>query len=260
MALAAIATGSTEPATIGEELPAVTAGGRTCSTFAHCVELLTAGENIDYDGTTGNIEFDDAGDISTARITTSMVLDGGLQPTASQDLDLVARRQQEIFASAVFVTQLQQALKVLGYYEGDITGVYDEATTAAVAALQRDLGLPETGQYDEATDAAVRERLGVRRRRLRCQRGPAPAGPHRPRLLQRTDRRPVLGRNDRGGAGVPARPRRSGDRGDRRGDAAGDLRPRHRLRGGQRADDDAASRDDGSARHDRATEEQTTRR
>ena len=95
-----------------------------------------------------------------------MVIDGQLQPTASQDLDLVARRQQEIFASAVFVTQLQQALKVLGYYEGDITGVYDEATTAAVAALQRDLGLPETGQYDEATDAALRERLGVRRRRF----------------------------------------------------------------------------------------------
>ncbi len=62
----------------------------------------------------------------------------------------------------MFVTQLQQALKALGYYEGDITGVYDEATTAAVAALQRDLGLPDTGQYDEATDAALRERLGVR--------------------------------------------------------------------------------------------------
>ena len=124
--------------------------------------MLSAGEDIDYDGTTGNIEFDGSGDISSARITTSMVLDGQLQPTASQDLDLVARRQQEIFASAVFVTQLQQALKALGYYEGDITGVYDEATTAAVAALQRDLGLPDTGQYDEATDTALRERLGVR--------------------------------------------------------------------------------------------------
>ena len=103
-----------------------------------------------------------AGDISSARITTSVVIDGQLQPTATQDLDLVARRQQDIFASAVFVTQLQQALKVLGYFEGDITGVYDEATTAAVAALQGDLGLPQTGQFDEATDAALREQLGVR--------------------------------------------------------------------------------------------------
>jgi len=62
----------------------------------------------------------------------------------------------------VFVAQLQQALKVLGYYEGDITGIYDEATTAAVEALQRDLGLPATGEYDEATDAALRQRLGDR--------------------------------------------------------------------------------------------------
>jgi peptidoglycan hydrolase-like protein with peptidoglycan-binding domain len=162
LALAAIASGSTEPATVGQTVPSVTAGGRTCSTFAHCVELLAAGEDIDYDGTTGRIEIDGAGDISAARITTLTVLDGQLQPTASQDLDLVARRQQDIFASAVFVTQLQQALKVLGYFEGDITGVYDDATTAAVAALQRDLGLPDSGQFDEATEAALRDRLGVR--------------------------------------------------------------------------------------------------
>ena len=85
-----------------------------------------------------------------------------LQPVTATDVDLVAQRQQEIFDSAVFVTQLQLALKALGYYEGDITGVYDEATTAAVAALQRNLGLPETGEFDEATDAALRERLGGR--------------------------------------------------------------------------------------------------
>ena len=60
----------------------------------------------------------------------------------------------------MFTARLQQALKLLGYYDGDITGIYDDATRAAVAALQRDLGLPETGEYDEATDAALRERLG----------------------------------------------------------------------------------------------------
>ena len=90
------------------------------------------------------------------------VSDGQLQPVSTRDVDLVAERQQEIFDSAVFVAQLQQALKVLGYYDGDVTGVYDDATTAAVAALQRDLGLPETGEYDEATDAALRQRLGDR--------------------------------------------------------------------------------------------------
>jgi peptidoglycan hydrolase-like protein with peptidoglycan-binding domain len=125
------------------------------------VQLLAAGEVIDYDGASGHIAFDAAGDISSARVTTSRVIDGVLQPTSVQDVDLVAQQEAAIFASSVFVTQLQQALKVLGYFEGDITGVYDEATTAAVGALQHDLGLPETGQFDEATDAAMRERLGA---------------------------------------------------------------------------------------------------
>jgi branched-chain amino acid transport system substrate-binding protein len=162
LALAAIAAGSTDPAAMGEQLTAVTTEGRTCSTFAHCVELLASGEDIDYDGTTGRIAFDQAGDISSARVTTASVVDGLLQPVTATDVDLVAQRQQEIFDSAVFVTQLQLALKALGYFDGDITGVYDEATTAAVAALQRDLGLPDTGEFDEATDAALRERLGGR--------------------------------------------------------------------------------------------------
>jgi branched-chain amino acid transport system substrate-binding protein len=160
LALAATAAGSTESAAVREQLPAVTTDGRTCSTFAHCVELLAAGEDIDYAGTTGPIAFDEVGDNSSARVTTASVVDGQLQPVATSDVDLVAQRQEEIFDSAVFVTQLQLALRALGFYDGDVTGVYDEATTAAVAALQRDLGLPDTGEFDEATDTALRERLG----------------------------------------------------------------------------------------------------
>jgi uncharacterized surface protein with fasciclin (FAS1) repeats len=140
----------------------VTSGGRACSTFAHCAELLAAGEDIDYDGTTGHLAIDDVGDVSTARVTTARVIDGQLQPVAHQDIDLVAQRQDAVFAASVFVTQLQQALRVLGYYDGEVTGIYDEATTAAVGALQTDLGLPATGQYDAATDAALRERIGAR--------------------------------------------------------------------------------------------------
>lgn len=161
IALAAIASGSTTPATIGQQVSAVTSGGRPCSTFAHCAELLAAGEDIAYVGATGNLGIDAAGDVSTARITTTQVIDGQLTATGSEDVDLEALRQQELFTQSVFTTRVQQGLKVLGYYEGPITGVYDEATAAAVSALQRDLGLPETGQYDEATDAALRERLGA---------------------------------------------------------------------------------------------------
>ncbi len=162
LALATIAAGSADPAAVAAQVGPVTAGGRTCSTFAHCVELLAAGEDIDYDGATGHLAIDAAGDVSSARITTARVIDGALQPIAAQDVDLVQQRQDAVFANAVFVAQLQQALKALGYYEGEVTGVYDDATTAAVGALQHDLGLPETGQYDAATDAALRARVGGR--------------------------------------------------------------------------------------------------
>jgi peptidoglycan hydrolase-like protein with peptidoglycan-binding domain len=162
VALAAAAAGTTETASIAAQIGLVTSGGRSCSTYAHCIELLGAGEDIDYDGTTGHLGIDDVGDVSTARVTTGRVIEGQLQPVARQDIDLEAQRQDAVFASAVMVAQLQQALKVLGFYEGEVTGIYDDATTAAVAALQRDLGLPDTGQYDAATDAALRERLGNR--------------------------------------------------------------------------------------------------
>ena len=160
LALASIAAGSVEPAAIAAQVGPVTNQGWPCSTFAHCVEMLAAGEDIHYTGATGGLQIDASGDVTTERITTARVIDGQLQPVSSQEIDLTTIRQHELFISAVFVAQLQQALRVLGYYDGPVTGVYDDATTAAVAALQRDLGLPETGVYDEATDAAVREKLG----------------------------------------------------------------------------------------------------
>ena len=160
IALAAVAAGSNDPAAVGARIEDVTGGGRTCSTFAHCAQLLAAGEDIDYAGVTGGLDIDATGDVSTALITTARVTDGQLIETATDEIDLVALRQEQIFAASVVTTQLQQVLKALGYYEGDITGVFDEATAEAVRALQRDLGLPETGEYDEATDAALRARLG----------------------------------------------------------------------------------------------------
>jgi branched-chain amino acid transport system substrate-binding protein len=162
LALAALAAGSTDPVAIAAQIARVTAGGRPCSTFAHCGQLLAAGEDIDYEGTTGRLAFDAAGDVSTARVSTLRVSGGQLTPVSSQDVDLIAEQRDAVFASAVQVAQLQQALKALGYLEGEVTGVYDDATTAAVAALQRDLGLPDTGQYDAATDAALRARVGAR--------------------------------------------------------------------------------------------------
>jgi branched-chain amino acid transport system substrate-binding protein len=160
MALAAAAAGSADPAAISTQIRAVTSGGRVCSNPADCLELLAANEDIDFDGATGGIAIDENGDVTTARITTLRVADATLQEVAAEDVDLVALAQQDVYAAALFTSQIQQTLKLLGLYEGPVTGIWDQATTDAVVVLQRQLGVPETGQWDEATDAAFRARYG----------------------------------------------------------------------------------------------------
>ncbi len=158
IALAALAAGSTDPVQVGGQIVAVTSGGRGCSTFAHCAELLAAGDDIDYTGASGPLDIDEQGDVARGRLTTWVVDGGELVETATDDVDLLAERARQVLAAAVFTTQLQQALKLAGFYTGDVTGVFDEATADAVRALQQALGLPETGEWDEATDTAFRER------------------------------------------------------------------------------------------------------
>jgi branched-chain amino acid transport system substrate-binding protein len=68
IALAAIAAESDSGEAIASELQAVSTEGEECSTFAECAELLEAGEDIDYQGVSGPIEFSDAGDPTEATI------------------------------------------------------------------------------------------------------------------------------------------------------------------------------------------------
>ncbi|HEU4539572.1 MAG TPA: ABC transporter substrate-binding protein [Jiangellaceae bacterium] len=68
IALAAIQAGSVESRDIADNLIAVSRDGTKCTTFAECVELLGAGEDIDYDGASGPVTFSDAGDPSEATI------------------------------------------------------------------------------------------------------------------------------------------------------------------------------------------------
>jgi branched-chain amino acid transport system substrate-binding protein len=66
IALAAEQGGATDGTTIRDNLQAVSAGGTKCYTFAECKALLADGEDIDYDGVSGPIEFDSFGDPSVA--------------------------------------------------------------------------------------------------------------------------------------------------------------------------------------------------
>ncbi len=62
MALATIAADTDASPAIAEEMNGVTREGEKCSTFADCKELLEAGEDIDYDGAAGALDFVDAGE------------------------------------------------------------------------------------------------------------------------------------------------------------------------------------------------------
>ena len=65
MALASLAADSTDPADFIEEINAVTRDGTKCSLYADCAQLLADGEDIDYDGASGILDFVNAGEPST---------------------------------------------------------------------------------------------------------------------------------------------------------------------------------------------------
>ncbi len=62
IALAAMAAESTDPTVFVDEINNITRGGTKCSSFAKCCELIAAGEDIDYDGASGPLDFTDAGE------------------------------------------------------------------------------------------------------------------------------------------------------------------------------------------------------
>ena len=58
MALAAAQAGTADPAAIRDNMESVSSGGTVCTTVAECLELIEAGEDIDYDGASGPIDFE----------------------------------------------------------------------------------------------------------------------------------------------------------------------------------------------------------
>ncbi len=64
VALASRAAGSTMATDFVGEINDVTRGGTKCSSYAACVELISAGEDIDYDGASGPLEFTESGEPS----------------------------------------------------------------------------------------------------------------------------------------------------------------------------------------------------
>ena len=53
------------------------------------------------------------------------------------------------------VRNVQDRLKALGYYDGEVTGVYDKATAEAVRAFQEDYNLTADGVVGPITWEAI---------------------------------------------------------------------------------------------------------
>ncbi|WP_327085738.1 ABC transporter substrate-binding protein [Nonomuraea sp. NBC_01738] len=68
IALAAEAARSDAGPRIAAELMEVSKGGEKCEDFSSCLQLLKAGKDLDYDGVSGPVEFNEAGDPTTATI------------------------------------------------------------------------------------------------------------------------------------------------------------------------------------------------
>jgi peptidoglycan hydrolase-like protein with peptidoglycan-binding domain/ABC-type branched-subunit amino acid transport system substrate-binding protein len=160
IALAVESVGSTEPAAVSTALRDVTANGTICTTYATCRELLAAGEDIDYDGPSGPIEFLDDGEPGGGRFITSRSVDGNLDIVADLRIDLEELRDRVAPRVASFVGDIQIALTELGYYTGPIDGQMNDEFRAAIAAFQTDAGLEATGELDAATIQAIQDALG----------------------------------------------------------------------------------------------------
>jgi len=77
IALAAEAAESTDPGDIKEEMNGVTKDGEKCTNFEECKKLLDDGEDINYDGASGPLDFVDVGEPGTASIEVYGYDDGG---------------------------------------------------------------------------------------------------------------------------------------------------------------------------------------
>jgi ABC-type branched-subunit amino acid transport system substrate-binding protein len=67
-ALAATAAKDDSGEAIASQLQAVSEGGTKCTTYEECAQMLESGEDIDYDGVSGAIDFNDTGSPSSATI------------------------------------------------------------------------------------------------------------------------------------------------------------------------------------------------
>jgi peptidoglycan hydrolase-like protein with peptidoglycan-binding domain len=86
----------------------------------------------------------------------------GLLDSATEralDAAVAAANGSALTGAATHTAAIQGALKVLGYWDGPVDGVWSDALSAAVSKLQQDLGVKPTGFVDTATLHALEDAL-----------------------------------------------------------------------------------------------------
>jgi branched-chain amino acid transport system substrate-binding protein len=84
LALAALQGKATDGATLKANLQSVSEGGTKCESFADCAKLIKAGTDIDYDGLSGPITFDENGDPTEAYVSVYKYGEGNTRTFSEQ--------------------------------------------------------------------------------------------------------------------------------------------------------------------------------
>lgn len=93
----------------------------------------------------------DAGLAQSNNASGAPVNGGATAATINPAPPAVRRPNLELGRQGGAVAELQGVLKLLGFYRGDVTGSYDEATSLAVVRFQAAAKLPQTGRVSTNT-------------------------------------------------------------------------------------------------------------
>jgi len=84
-----------------------------------------------------------------------IAVDGKYGPETHTALEKAYIETSNAWEDHKAITELQQAMSDLGYYEGAVDGLYGPETVAGIKAVQKDCGLAEDGLYGPDTHACL---------------------------------------------------------------------------------------------------------
>ncbi|MFC2153084.1 peptidoglycan-binding protein [Actinomycetota bacterium] len=84
-----------------------------------------------------------------------IAVDGKYGPETHAALEKAFIETSNAWEDHKAIAELQQAMSDLGYYEGEVDGLYGPETVAGIKAVQKDCGLAEDGLYGPQTHGCL---------------------------------------------------------------------------------------------------------